>query len=192
MTDVNAISIPREPGVGEDPKSLEARSRSYRLLMNVEQTVAALLLLTLFVVIVAQVTARYVFNSPIAGSEELARFTFIWFTFIAATFVGARRKHITVQLFSGGKTGRIGAAAEIFAYVVMVAVSVSLVIGGAIMVHTMWDIASPALELPYRFIYTALPIGFVLIGIHAVVNMILAFKHPEQFAGSSDVETAGL
>ena len=192
MTDARTISIPRQAGAAEDPHSLESRSRSYRLLVNAEQGIAALLLVTLFTVIITQVAARYVFDSPISGSEELSRFTFIWFTFIAASFVGARRKHITVQLFTGGKTGKLAAAAEIFAYLVMIAVSVGLVIGGAVMVHTMWDIASPGLEMPYRFVYSALPLGFVLIGAHAVVNMVLAFKHPEQFAGTHDVETAGL
>lgn len=192
MTDVNSISIPQEPGVGEDPYSLESRSRGYRLLVNAEQTLAALLLAALFALIIVQVVARYVFSSPISGTEELSRFTFIWFTFMAAAFVGARRKHIIVALFRGGRTGRAAAAAEVFAYAVMIAVSIALVVGGILMVSTMWEISSPGVEVPYRLVYSALPVGFALIGLHALVNMILAFRHPEQFAGRHDVETAGL
>lgn len=52
--------------------------------------------MTLF--IFAQVLARYVFKSPLAWSEEGARFMFIWMTFIAG-YVGARKgQHIGVEL----------------------------------------------------------------------------------------------
>ncbi|WP_022873057.1 TRAP transporter small permease [Nesterenkonia alba] len=192
MTDASTISIPGEPGAPEDAHYVEERSRVYKVLVNAEFVLAALLLVMLFAVVITQVVARYVFSAPISGSEELSRFTFIWFTFIAASFVGARRKHIIVQLFTGGKTGKLAAAAEVFAYLVMIAVSAVLIFGGVLMVTTMWDIASPGLEMPYRFVYSALPVGFVLIAVHAVVNLVLALMHPEQFAGQQDVETAGL
>lgn len=188
----STISIPQEPGAADDPRYVEERNRGYRFLVNAEQTLAALLLATLFILIIVQVVARYVFNSPISGTEELSRFVFIWFTFVAACFVAARRKHIIVALFKGGKSGKLAAAAEAFAYAVMVAVSIALVVGGAMGVTTMWDIASPGLEIPYRFIYSALPVAFVLIALHALVNLVLAVRHPEQFAGKKDVETAGL
>ena len=52
--------------------------------------------MTLF--IFAQVLARYVFKSPLAWSEEGARFMFIWMTFIAG-YVGARKgQNIRVEL----------------------------------------------------------------------------------------------
>ncbi len=188
----STISIPRGSGAADDPRYAEERSRSYRFLVNAEQALAALLLATLFVLIIVQVVARYVFNSPISGTEELSRFTFIWFTFVAGSFVAARRKHIIVALFTGGRSGRLAAAAEAFAYAVMIAVSIALVVGGVMMVTTMWDISSPGVEVPYRLVYSALPVGFALIGLHALVNLILAVRHPEQFAGKHDVETAGL
>lgn len=176
----------------QDDQYLESRSGLYRALVLVEQSLAMLLLLALFALITVQVTARYVFSSPISGTEEIARFIFIWFTFAAASFVAARRKHITVQLYGGGQTGKPVAVIEAFAYLVMIAVSVAMVVGGFLMVQSTWNVGSPGTGLPYRFVYSALPVGFALVAIHSALNLVLALRHPRQFAGKPDIETAGL
>lgn len=176
----------------EHEEHLESRFSSYRALVAAEQALSMLLLAALFTLIIVQVTARYVFNAPISGTEEVARFTFIWFTFAAASFVAARRKHIVVQLFGGGKTGKVVAGAEIFAYLVMIGVSLAMVVGGLHMVQSTWNITSPGAQVPFPLVYSALPVGFALIALHASLNLLVALRHPEQFAGRPEIETAGL
>lgn len=179
----------RAPG---DEDFLESRSAVYRGLVRVEHGLAMLLLVGLFLLIIVQVAARHGFSAPISGTEELARFTFIWFTFTAASFVAARRKHIIVQLYGGGKTGKFVAAIEVFAYAVVIAVSIAMVVGGYLMVQSTWNISSPGTGLPFRYVYSALPIGFALIALHAALNLVLALRYPEQFFGGKEIETAGL
>ena len=43
----------------------------------------------LLIVMSAQVLWRYVFNDPIYWSEELARYLFVWLTFLAAAWRSA-------------------------------------------------------------------------------------------------------
>lgn len=174
-----------------DEDFLESRSRAYSALVRVEQVVSCALLVSLFAIIVVQVAARYVFQSPVSGTEELARFTFIWFTFAGASFVAARRKHIIVQLYGGGRTGKAVAAVEVFAYLVVIVVSAMMVYGGFQMVQGTWAVSSPGLGLPFRYVYSALPVGFALVALHSVANLVLALRYPHQFAGEKDVETAG-
>lgn len=176
----------------QDDQYLESRSGLYRALVRVEQSLAMFLLVALVTLVSVQVTARYVFSAPISGTEEISRFTFIWFTFAAASFVAARRKHITVQLYGGGKTGKPVAAIEVFAYLVIIAVSIAMVVGGVLMVQSTWNVTSPGTGLPLRFVYSALPVGFALIAVHSTLNLLLAWRHPEQFAGQKEVETAGM
>lgn len=175
-----------------DEQYLESKSPFYRWLVTVEWALAVLLLIGLFAAIITQVTARYVFSAPISGTEEIARFTFIWFAFAAAAFVGARRKHIIVQIYGGGRTGRVVAWIEIFAYAVVIALSLVMVYGGWLLVQSTWGNTSPGAGIPYMFVYSALPVGFALIALHAVCNLVLALRHPEQFAGTKEIETAGL
>lgn len=175
-----------------DEQYLESRSRVYRFIVGVEQSVSMLLLGLLFVIVLAQVMARYVFSAPLSGSEELARFTFIWFTFAAASFVAARRKHITVQLFGGGRTGKAVAVVEVFACAVVIVVSIAMTFGGVQMIQSTFHLASPGAGIPLRFVYVSLPAGFALIAVHSALNLILALRHPSQFAGSPDMDKAGL
>ena len=46
-----------------------------------------------------QVIARYVFDAPPFWTEELARFTLIWITFVGAGLVHQRGEHIAVNSF---------------------------------------------------------------------------------------------
>lgn len=192
MITPTTTSLPVTKLAPEDPRYLESRSTAYRVLTRVEQLVASLLLVGLFAVIVVQVVARYIFNAPIGGSEEIARFAFIWFTFTAVSFVAARRKHITVKLYGGGATGKGAAAVEVLAYIIMAAASIGMIIGGIHVLNSMWHIASPGTETPYPLVYSVVPIGFALVAMHAAVNAVLAVRSPQQFAGQDDVETAGL
>ena len=52
----------------------------------------------LLVVMSAQVLWRYVFNDPIYWSEELARYLFVWLTFLAASMAFRDHKHMAVDL----------------------------------------------------------------------------------------------
>src|SRR5690625_4206629 len=62
-----------------------------------------LLGLTLFVIVaitIAQVIARFVFNSPLIWSDELARLLLVWLVFIGAAVVSYDDRHMSVDLFS--------------------------------------------------------------------------------------------
>jgi TRAP-type C4-dicarboxylate transport system permease small subunit len=52
----------------------------------------------LLIVMSAQVLWRYVFNDPIYWSEELARYLFVWLTFLAASMAFRDHKHMAVDL----------------------------------------------------------------------------------------------
>ena len=55
-----------------------------------------LIFLTLF-----QVLSRYIFTVPIAFSEEVGRFLFIWISFLGAAIVMKKNAHIRLDLLQG-------------------------------------------------------------------------------------------
>lgn len=179
------------PGPG-DPHYPESRSRAYRLLVWTEHGAAIVLLCTLFALIIAQVFSRYVLGSPLSWTEELARFVFIWFTFTAAAFVAARRRHITVLLYGGGRTGRVVAGIEAAATAVVIVVSVAMTAGGIALMQGSARLISPGTGIPLSVVYAAISAGFALIALHSVVNLWLTLRHPGQFAGRQDIEKAGV
>jgi TRAP-type transport system small permease protein len=147
-----------------------------RWLIQVERGISVLLLALLAGLMAAQVAARYLFGSPIAWSEELARFVLIWLGFMGAAFVMGEGRHITVDVVSRvlSRKGRL--AVECFSSVVVILSCAMLVPAGIDFSMRMGSVKSPALEIPMSWWYWAAAAGFVLLALQNFFNLILAFR----------------
>jgi TRAP-type transport system small permease protein len=67
---------------------------------RVLEYLAAALLAAVCLLTLAQVLFRYVFASPLAWSEELARFLFIWLSFLGAALCFRRGGHFHLDLLA--------------------------------------------------------------------------------------------
>lgn len=57
------------------------------------------ILMSLAVIVVAlQVITRYVLQIPLPWSEELARYMFLWLTWVGAAFATKERKHVNIDV----------------------------------------------------------------------------------------------
>jgi TRAP-type C4-dicarboxylate transport system permease small subunit len=56
------------------------------------------LFLTLFVVFVIQITARFLFNKPLAWTDEMAVILYVWVILWAAAVVVPEREHVVFDL----------------------------------------------------------------------------------------------
>ena len=68
------------------------------LFNNFEKLVANLCLLSLVVLLGAQVLSRYVLQAGISWTEELSRFSFIWFVYISGSLAAQAGTHIRVTV----------------------------------------------------------------------------------------------
>lgn len=171
----------------------EHRWKWYRLLVKAEVILSCVLLALVFLLILIQVFFRYVLNSPLNWSEELARFFFIWLIFCSATFVMARRRHISVVLFSAERIGTralsyIEAAANFIALVCTGALFVSAVA----LVRASTQLSGAVTNIPFSVVYGVCVVTFGLMALHLVVNIWLAIKHPEQFEEKLDLSRVGV
>ncbi|GAA1615991.1 MULTISPECIES: TRAP transporter small permease [Brevibacterium] len=160
--------------------SFERRSGLYRAAITLERTIGILLMVGVFALVMLQVITRYVFDSPLSWTEEVARLTLVWLTFIAAAFVSSRRSHITVDLIATVVPASVGRVIGTFARLVVLAVSAFMAVSGIMMVDIVSAIAMPASGLPTALLYLAATIGFILIFIHTVIEIIMVAKFPEE------------
>src|SRR5512141_3015004 len=75
----------------------------YKLLDCIEKALDAVMVLMMIVMggsVVLQVASRYVFNRPTSWSEELARYLFVWITFLGAAVVIRKRRHVDVTVLT--------------------------------------------------------------------------------------------
>jgi TRAP-type C4-dicarboxylate transport system permease small subunit len=124
------------------------------------------------VLIFIQVIFRYLFNQPLAWTEELARFLFIWMTFVAGVVAARRGQHIGVELIVNMLPRAGKQVIGVFAHLV------STVFFGIISFYciSLWDKLSsqisPALSFPMSWVYLGIILGSVFMGLYYLYSAI--------------------
>ena len=121
------------------------------------------LFLTLFVVFVLQVTARFGFNKPLAWTDELAVILYVWIILWAAAFVVPEREHVAFDLLWNSAGQRMRQAMQIAG---------NVLVGGLALcgIPATWDYVTfmkregtPVLGLPFMWVF--LPFVFLLVAL---------------------------
>ncbi len=146
--------------------------RCVRWMVLAEQTLAALFLFLILSSMGAQVFARYFFDAPFSWSEEVARLALIWMTFLAASFVMAEGRHITVDVISPRMSVRGQVWVECLSHAVVAGTCLLLLFGGLRFVWYVGKVGSPSLGIPMSYWYGAVEVGLLLMAIHAIVNLL--------------------
>lgn len=70
--------------------------KAKRIVDTVILTFASIAIISMTLLSIWQVIARYILNNPSTMSEEIIRYTLIWFTLLAAAYVFGKNKHIAI------------------------------------------------------------------------------------------------
>ena len=159
-----------------------------RLMVRAEQAIAALLLFIILSTMAAQVFARYVFGAPFTWSEEVARLSLIWLTFISAAFVMAQGRHISVDMISSRVGDRGKLLIECLSHVVVAGACLLLLFGGAKFIWYVGAVGSPALGVPKSLWYGAGGTGLLLMAFHSLVNLLQVVKTGTPLAREAQIE----
>lgn len=170
----------------DQPDFLEAKAPALRILVNLERVLASTLLVITLGLVLTQVISRYVFDAPLSWTEELARFSLIWLTFVSAGFVMARRLHVTVDLVAAKLNKRGAVVMDSFAMLVVLAVSASMTVAGVGFAVAASRLNAPASQLPMSVVYAAAAVGFGLIFLHGLLNTYVNLRHPDQVPGAME------
>ena len=119
-------------------------------------------------VVSVSVVFRYVLNSPLAWSEELASMLFAWLTFVGA-YVGFRsRSHIaidTVVIFLPENVQWCLARVVDAGVLLMLAI---FIWQGFRLAITSWSLEFPAMEISRGYLYLSLPVGACLMAVAVI------------------------
>lgn len=134
------------------------------------ESVSALLLVAIIVLLLGGVVSRYVFSSPLIWVDEVVSLCFIWASMIGAAIAMHRNEHLRLTLVVERMPARWQPYVQAFALACVAAFL-------AVMIPYAWDhtqeewfIRSPGLELPNSFRTAALPFGFA-----AMLAIVLAY-----------------
>lgn len=125
-------------------------------------------------VTLAEVIGRNVFQQSFSWSEEVARFTLVWLTFIGASAVYKRKELVGFDMFMQKLPPSAKKIATVLLHVFTISFILVLIYYGfkqtfsktAIIQH------SPGLQLSMYAVYLAIPLGMLMTLVHALALLL--------------------
>uniref|UniRef100_UPI003342757D TRAP transporter small permease n=1 Tax=Castellaniella defragrans TaxID=75697 RepID=UPI003342757D len=132
---------------------------------HLEEGLLVFLLSLMSLLIGAQVFMRYVMHDSLTWSEELARYCFIWATYIGVSYGVKRKAHICVTALSERLPSRGRHYLNIFAYLVFGVFALLVMKEGYALSMKIFGFGqkSSSMGLPMGWIYMAPTVGFALV-----------------------------
>lgn len=139
-------------------------------------TIAAIILITMSVLVIYQVFTRYVLNSPADFTEEIIRYLLIWICFIGAAYAFNSRQHMALLFVQSKMKPSARRALVIFSdvLVLLFAIFVMLVGGINLAVSARQEFSS-LLGIPRSLVYAMAPISGVFTVVAQVLNLVEDF-----------------
>lgn len=144
---------------------------------NIIEYFIALLVAILSVVVFLQVVFRYVFNSPLHWSEEMARFLMIWVVLLAAAIGIKRHSHFSVDIlvkkFPEKVQKGLQFILELFLFVLIFDV---MIINGVALTKLTIRQISPALHISMSYVYSSVLAGGILSCLYILEDLLSMVK----------------
>ena len=124
--------------------------------------------ISMTVVVVSQVFARYVLNHSLFWSEELARYLLVWLTFLGASVAYHRGMHPGVDVCFARLPFRWQQAVRLMVHLVSMVLFGVMVFKGAAFAWFVRFQISPALSLPKWVLMAIVPLAGAVFLIHCL------------------------
>lgn len=158
-------------------------------LNKITMVIISVLLMLMTVVYFAQVIARFVFNSGLAWSEELVRYSCIAMIFFASAALFKALDHVAITVLEEALPN----TARKYLFVLLtlinlVYMAIVFVIGVQILEVAAFQ-KSPNMQIPMNILYLLFPISYAIMIYHTVVNLInrATYKRFEKSAAAGEV-----
>lgn len=147
-----------------------------KTLYNLVLTLCTILFLVIIFVTVAGVFTRYVLDSPLIWSDELARFSLIWMVFLGAGVVSLKDSHLVVDFIFEYIPKKLGSFLKTISFIVVLGFLITIVVFSIDLLRVAGYNTSPALEIPLSFWRGSVVAGSILMIVAMIYNQIKRYK----------------
>lgn len=133
-------------------------TRLTKLIGLVIDRLAVGLFLVLFIIVLAQVFFRYILNNPLIWSEELARYIFVWVSFLGWLMATRDQDHIVLTMLRDRLPTRVRAVWLIIIDVAHLGFAVVLFVTGWRLAVRNLSVDTVTLPVPFTVVYAVVPV----------------------------------
>ena len=134
---------------------------------------AKLMMVAMVLIIFANVVLRYVFNSGLMWSEEVALLLAVWFIFIAMRLGVKQNLHINITLIPADKLPKsFSRGLEILKSLVILVVAMVMLLDGWKLVGFTMKSIMPATQWPAGLLYAILPVSAIIMIYESLTDLL--------------------
>ncbi len=136
---------------------VNAMNRINTILARALELVAALILLQMVVLVFGNVVGRYFFSRAITWADEMARYSFVWLTFIGTALGVHRGAHIGMDILTANVSERARVVLRIVSLMLILFFLVAWVRWGTDMAQRNRRFIASATGIPLSYVYGIAP-----------------------------------
>jgi len=158
-------------------------------LVNILQYFLAAILAVQITLIFMTVVMRYVFNSPLSWSDELATYLLVYITFLGAYIASNTDKLAKVELISNLFKGALGTAMKVLARLFSGALVGWIAFYGTKLFFSpiIQNQTSSAMRIPVKYVWWVLPVTMWLLLISELLGLLHIFVPKKGGAAKSGI-----
>jgi TRAP-type C4-dicarboxylate transport system permease small subunit len=130
----------------------------------------------MFACVLAQVVFRYFFGDPLVWSDELARYLFVWCSFLGWVIAARNRSHLSVSIMADRLAPNARALLALVGAIAALAFAGLLVYYGVRIAERNWDVETTSLAMSMGVVYAIVPAAAVAVAFHALADARAALR----------------
>lgn len=138
--------------------------------------IVSTMLVFLTILVVLQVTTRFVINVPLAWTEEIAKYLMIYIVFFGSGLAMRNNQHIAIDFMVEILKGKSKVVLEKIILWICGIFSVFLIYFGSQLTFRVIEQSTPTLQYSMAWAYAAIPLGALLM----LLNIIAALIDPQE------------
>ncbi len=151
------------------------KSTPKSMIPSVEMVIASVSLVMMAGITAVQVFNRYVLQSSLDWSEELARYLFIWAVYVGCSYATQMDRHLEVTIIRTIFKGKFARPVTILAsFITVIFCLFSTILGIKFVIFLAGTgQKTPALEISAYWVYLCMPVGLGFMGIRTMERLWL-------------------
>ena len=141
------------------------------------------LVIVMVLLVLWQVIARYLLNSPSSFSEALTRYLFVWLVLITSTYAFGSREHMYISALNDRLRGKTRTVVNILIEVLTILFAACvMVFGGSIITRMQMVSLDSSLHIPMGVVYAVIPVCGVITVFYCICNILEELEKAKEAA----------
>lgn len=152
-----------------------------KILRNADEIILMIFLAAMCIVLALQVFFRYVLNTPLIWSEEVARYLFVWITFIGAGYGVRKHLHIEMTFLFIKLPKQAQKVIQIIINIIAIIAFAYIIPESIKFMKSQHILSATTFSMPLSVLFSAVPIGIAILIIRIIQDTyyIIVGKIPD-------------